>query len=64
MDTLNATLARTRLQGQPAPVPVSVSHGVSRFTALIELERAIEQADEAMYKQKQAYKARAVEGSV
>ena len=57
METLNATLAKTRLPGQPAPVAVSVSHGISSFNAMTELERAIEQADEAMYKRKQIFKA-------
>jgi diguanylate cyclase (GGDEF)-like protein len=59
METLNSTLADTRLQGHSTPVHVSVSHGVSCFDALAELERAIEQADEAMYRQKQVYKAQA-----
>lgn len=57
MDTLNVTLAETRLPGAGAPVAISVSHGLVSFRAMTELERAIEQADEAMYKLKQIYKA-------
>ncbi|HEX8844989.1 MAG TPA: GGDEF domain-containing protein [Pyrinomonadaceae bacterium] len=57
LDTLNKTLAETTLHGVKAPVRISVSHGLCCFMAMTELERAIEQADGAMYRRKQLYKA-------
>lgn len=59
LETLNSTLAETHLQGVAPAVTISVSHGLVSFTAMTELERAIERADEAMYKRKQVYKAEA-----
>jgi diguanylate cyclase (GGDEF)-like protein len=57
METLNVTLAKTHLPSLNAPLSISVSHGLVAFNAMIELELAIEQADEAMYRLKQVYKA-------
>jgi diguanylate cyclase (GGDEF)-like protein len=59
LDTLNTTLAETNLHGVNAPVRITVSHGLSCFNTMMELERAIERADEAMYRRKQIYKAEA-----
>jgi len=57
LETLNGTLAKTSLPCVNAPISISVSHGLVAFNAMMELEHAIEEADEAMYKRKQVYKA-------
>lgn len=56
LEALNNTLAEARLPCVNKPVSISVSHGLVAFNAMMELERAIEQADEEMYKLKQVYK--------
>jgi diguanylate cyclase (GGDEF)-like protein len=63
MENLNTTLSKTRLQGHPIPISISVSYGLSGFNSMTELERAIEQADKAMYERKQIYKAQALKES-
>ena len=57
LETLNVTLAKTSLPYVNAPISISVSHGLVAFNAMMELEHAIEEAEEAMYKRKQVYKA-------
>lgn len=56
MNSINACLMETKLPGQSAPVSISVSYGLACFKALTQLHEIIEQADQAMYKQKQLYK--------
>jgi diguanylate cyclase (GGDEF)-like protein len=51
---LDAMLAVVPVPGSPRPVAIAVSFGVAAFTALAGLERALETADERMYRQKQA----------
>ena len=59
MESLNMILAETHLQEKSTPVKISVSYGLKAITALTELERAIEDADEAMYQFKQMRKSHA-----
>lgn len=55
--TLNVTLADTKLHGVPAPISISVSHGLASFTQMAQLEAAIEHADTEMYRRKHDFKA-------
>ena len=57
LETLNHMLSQTSLPSFAVPVSISVSHGLVAFNTMTELESAIEQADEEMYKLKQVYKA-------
>lgn len=57
LSSLNSLLASTRLPNLASPVEITVSHGLSSFQKMADLQRAIERADEAMYRSKQANKA-------
>lgn len=57
LDTLNARLAREANTWMPDASCLTVSHGLAGFDALAQLHDAIERADEAMYRSKQARKA-------
>jgi diguanylate cyclase (GGDEF)-like protein len=54
MKTLNDILRANAAQWTSAPVKISVSFGVSGFASLTQLGQAIEQADKAMYDQREA----------
>jgi diguanylate cyclase len=54
---IDASLALKELPGLAAPMSVIVSYGLATFTAMSEIEQAIEKADSAMYARKQARKA-------
>ncbi len=54
---LNGMLAGQRLKGGDGPVDVMVSFGVAPFSGAMPLERAIEAADNRMYRAKQARRA-------
>lgn len=56
VDQLNAALALTRLPGTSAPVPLIVSYGLACFSSMDQVERAIDEADSAMYVRKQSRK--------
>jgi diguanylate cyclase (GGDEF)-like protein len=62
LEGLEARLLLTRL-GDDAVLDVKVSFGVAAFGAETPLERAIEAADEAMYRQKQLRKSQRLESS-
>jgi diguanylate cyclase (GGDEF)-like protein len=51
---LEALLSRVPVPGSPEPLAITVSLGVAPFTTVKELERAIETADERMYRAKLA----------
>jgi diguanylate cyclase len=53
MQTLNDVLRENAAQWTAAPVTVSVSFGVSGFASLTHLGQAIEEADKAMYENRQ-----------
>jgi len=57
LDSLNSLLSQTGLSDAGPTVAVAVSHGLSTFDAKTDLHQAIEKADEAMYRSKQAAKA-------
>jgi len=57
LDSLNRLLAETALPSVGRTIEISVSHGLSSFQAMADLHEAIEKADEAMYRSKQASKA-------
>jgi diguanylate cyclase len=52
LDGLDAMLAVVPVPSSPEPVTVSVSFGVATFAAVTQLERALETADERMYRRK------------
>jgi len=52
LDGLEAMLGVVPIPGSPEPLAVKVSVGVSTFAALGQLERALEAADERMYRRK------------
>ena len=52
LDGLEAMLGVVPMPGSPEPLAVRVSVGVSTFAALGELEKALEAADERMYRRK------------
>lgn len=54
---LNELLARVPVPGCPEPLTVSVSFGVAPFSAELPLERAIDNADAAMYERKEGLRA-------
>lgn len=54
---IDVSLALKQLPGSGTPMPVIVSYGLATFTAMSEIEQAIEKADSAMYSHKQARKA-------
>ncbi len=54
LDGLAELLRAVTLPGAPAPQRIAVSFGVAAFDSLDGLERALEAADERMYRQKQA----------
>ncbi|MGB8506844.1 MAG: GGDEF domain-containing protein, partial [Pyrinomonadaceae bacterium] len=56
LDSLNERLSHIELSRESAPVRVNVSHGLACFDALAHLQHAIEEADGAMYRRKQARK--------
>ncbi len=58
LDALNSLLTDTRLPSAISPVRITVSHGLSSFDTMTNLHKAIDEADEVMYKSKQATKAR------
>lgn len=58
INELNRALDKTLLPGSAEPMPVIVSYGLAPFSTLAQLEKAIEQADSAMYARKQARKDR------
>ena len=53
---IDASLALKQLPGVGAAMSVIVSYGLATFTAMNEIEQAIEKADSAMYARKQARK--------
>ncbi len=53
---IDASLALKQLPGAGAPMSVIVSYGLATFTAMSEIEQAIEKADSAMYAHKQSRK--------
>jgi diguanylate cyclase (GGDEF)-like protein len=57
LDSLNDLLARTSLPNGASKAVVCVSHGLATFDTKTDLHDAIEKADEAMYRSKQAAKA-------
>jgi diguanylate cyclase (GGDEF)-like protein len=57
IDGLNDLLDKSVLPGQTRPVSISVSYGLSSFLSKDSIERAIEAADDAMYRRKQSRKA-------
>jgi diguanylate cyclase len=59
---LNGMLAGLKVRGGAASVDVMVSFGVAPFSGEVPLERAIETADNRMYRSKQARKAAAPRG--
>jgi diguanylate cyclase (GGDEF)-like protein len=56
---LNTKLRELRLSGALESVSLGVSHGVAALPEFLELEPAIERADQEMYRRKQAHKAAA-----
>ncbi len=52
LDGLDAMLAIVPVPGSKEPIAVSVSVGVAAFATLAELEKALEAADERMYRRK------------
>jgi diguanylate cyclase (GGDEF)-like protein len=50
-------LSGVRLSHESGPVPVIVSYGMATFGAVSQIEKAIEEADSAMYSSKQSRKA-------
>jgi len=58
VNDLNRALDRTALPGSTEPMSVIVSYGVAAFSTMAQLEKAIEEADSAMYARKQARKER------
>ena len=56
INELNGVLDRTLLPGSAEPLAVIVSYGLAPFTTMAQIEKAIEQADTAMYARKQARK--------
>jgi len=56
LESLNSALIETSVPNFELPVHVRVSYGTSSFTNVTDLHRAIEKADEAMYRSKQAKK--------
>ena len=57
VDDIDASLALKQLPGSGTSMPVIVSYGLATFTAMSEIERAIEKADSAIYSHKHARKA-------
>lgn len=57
IDGLNELLDKSALPGQSKPVSITVSYGLSSFFSKDLMERAIENADDAMYRRKQSRKA-------
>lgn len=57
VDGLNELLSQCLLPGQRKPVSIAVSYGLCVFSSPGTMERAIEQADDAMYRRKQSRKA-------
>ena len=56
IDEMDGSLAFTTLPGASEAVRLIVSYGVAAFSAVGSIEKAIDQADEAMYASKQARK--------
>ena len=51
-DTLNATLEQMASSNPASHVKISVSHGLAAFSDMVDVNRAIERADQSMYKSK------------
>jgi diguanylate cyclase (GGDEF)-like protein len=56
LEKVNATLARTCLEGPGEPPELGISFGVAPFAGTAALDQAIEEADRVMYQRKQARK--------
>ena len=54
LDAVDVMLAAVPVPGSPQPLSVTVSRGVAAFESLAGLERAIEVADDRMYRRKDA----------
>jgi hypothetical protein len=51
-DSLNSVLQETKLPNVRGPVTITVSHGLSLFNTISDIHRAIDNADEGMYRLK------------
>jgi PleD family two-component response regulator len=52
LDGLDAMLAAVPVPGSAEPLAITASSGVSAFEAVTGLEKALEEADERMYRRK------------
>src|SRR5262249_29388848 len=52
LESLNSLLQETKLPNVRGPLTITVSHGLSLFNTVSDLHRAIDNADEGMYRLK------------